>query len=621
MMKNQSLMKIGSVAAAALLVGAASAATPQSELHDTDHPVYRAQAERARRNTTVNRGRVGDALKAAGLAKGPLTWYAVPAMSDVRRLPDAYPEDGRVQGELAVVAAKGEFEPASFLIYAEGAQKGVELGVSDLKSEAGAVLPAAAVDLKVVKVWFQNGNAWISYFDDVGLALVPELLLHDEKLVKVDHGKVANYARLKDAKGERFVWISAPKELETAAFDPMNEPFADAPTLQPVDLDAGAFKQFFATVHVPAGQPEGVYRGTISVRRGGQALAAIPLVVRVLPFELPLARPYFDLDRDFIVSFMGGTSLSGLERTLGGDKKLAREMYRAYLVNQRDHGIVHPCVDQDAENFALLKELGLPTKPVMMGKNFMPWYALNYGGRMRFDQMMSAKKGAEQCADFYTNLVGHTDVLTSYGDEQGTAFVAAHRNAFAYFLDYGIKMGCAGHDALLYKGGYVYGVHPMGGEPDAQERIRPWNEIGDKYVGFYASQHTGSENPQFIRRQHGLLGYFNNLSMVFNYEFALGSWNDRANVLYKPMVVAYMNRGGLVDTLQWEGFREGIDDMRYATQLKLLARDAIASGNTRRLIAGKKALQYLALLKPDTMDLDGVRAEMTEHILNLLKTK
>ena len=44
-------------------------------------------------------------------------------------------------------------------------------------------------------------------------------------------------------------------------------------------------------------------------------------------------------------------------------------------------------------------------------------------------------------------------------------------------------------------------------------------------------------------------------------------------------------------------------------------------GNTRRLIAGKKALQYLALLKPDTMDLDGVRAEMTEHILNLLKTK
>ena len=208
-MKNLSL-----VAATALMVSAASDATAQPPLHDTDHPVYRSQAERAKRNAPVNRQRVGADLKAAGLAKGPLTWYAVPAMSDIRRLPDAYPEDGRVQGALRVVAAKGEFEPASFLLYAEGAQKGVELGVSDLRSDAGTVLPGAQIDLKVVQIWFQNGNAWASYFDDVGLALVPELLLHDENLVKVDLKAVANYARLKDAKGERFVWISAPKELE-----------------------------------------------------------------------------------------------------------------------------------------------------------------------------------------------------------------------------------------------------------------------------------------------------------------------------------------------------------------------------------------------------------------------
>ncbi len=611
-------MKTRYLTIAFVLLAGADDAPARPARYDVEHPVYQAQAERARRDTPINRRRVETDLQAAGIAQADLTWYAVPAMSDIRRLPDTYPDDGRVQGELRVVTAKDAFEPASFLVYSTLARRNVVLQASDLQSEGGAILPASRVDLKVVKVWFQNGNAWTSYFDDVGLALVPELLLYDENLIKVDLRNVANYARLKDATGERFVWISAPKDLETGAFDPMREPFADATELQPVELDAGAFKQFFATVHVPEDQPEGVYRGSISVSLGDRVLADIPLVVRVLPFVLPRARPSFDLDRDFIVSFMGGTTLSRLARTLGGDLALARELYRAYLVNQRDHGIIHPCVDQNAENLALLRELGLPTKPVMMGEHFLPWFLLNFGGRMTFDNMMTAKRAARQCAEFYSQLVGHTDVLISYGDEQNAAFVAAHRNFFSYFHDYGIKMGCAGHEALLYKGGYTYAIHPMGGEPDAHERIRPWNAIGDKYVGFYAVQHTGSENPQFIRRQHGLLGYFSNLSMVFNYAFALGPWNDRANTLYKPMVVAYMNRGGLVDTLQWEGFREGIDDMRYATQLKLLAREAIASGNTRRMLEAKKALQYLALLKPDTMDLEVVRAEMINHILNLL---
>jgi hypothetical protein len=585
------------------------------------NPVYRGQVERAKTNLAKNQARVAEALKVAGQPGAQAAYVVVPAMSDVMRLADVYPEDGRFQGELRIVAARDEFEPASFQLYSFTDRKDVSLAVSELKGPGGAVLPAAELDLKVVKVWFQNGNAWISYFSDVGLKLVPELLLHDENMVKVDTREVANYARLKDAAGERFVWISAPRQLDPGTFNPTMENFEDAPAMLPVALKAGEFKQFFLTAHVPTNQPDGVYKGTVKVTDGGKVLADIPVTLRVLPFALPLPRPYFDLKRDLIVSVMGGTTLSGMEKLFGGDEKLALEKFRQYLVNQRNHGIFHPCVDQDAENFALLKELGFPTKPVMMGKNFMPWPGLNFGGRLTFDNLMAFKEGARQCAELYTKLVGHTDVLTSYGDEQGTAFVATHRNGFKYYHDYGIKIGCAGHAALMNKGGYTFDIHPMGGEPDARERIRPWNEIGDKYVGFYASQHTGSENPQFVRRQHGMLGYLNNLSMVFNYEFALGPWNDLAYDLYKPMVLAYLNRGGLVDTLQWEGFREGIDDMRYATKLKLLVQEAVDSGNTERMLEGRKALQYLALLDGAEMDLDGVRAEMTQYILKLISLR
>lgn len=581
------------------------------------NPAYEGQAERAKRLMPENKAKVAAAMKAANLPAGQLAYFTVPAMSEVMRLPDTYPSDGKLNGDLRIVAAQDEFEPASFQLYSFTDRKDVTLTVSDLKSSAGATVPAKELDLKVVKVWFQNGNAWISYFSDVGLKLVPELLLHDENMVKVDTKEVANYARLKDKNGERFVWISAPRNLETQSFKPTIEPFEDSTKLLPVTLNAGEFKQFFLTVHVPKSQPEGIYKGTVTVSESGKKLADIPVSLRVLPFELPAPKPYFDLKHEFIASIMGGTSLSDMKSMFNGDEKLAKQKYREYLINQKNHGIFYPCVDQDEENFALLKELGFPLKPVMMGKNFLPWYGRNFGGRLHYDEIMTAKKAAAECAEFYKKNFGHTDVLTSYGDEQGTAFVTAHRPAFKFFQDYNIKIGCAGHAALMNKGGYMYDIHPMGGEPDAIERIRPWNEIGDKYVGFYASQHTGSENPQFVRRQHGMLGYLSNLSMVFNYEFALGPWNDLAHDLYKPMVVAYYNRGGIVDTLQWEGFREGIDDIRYATKLKMLAEEAIASGNTDRKLQAKKALQYLALLKGDEMDLNTVRAEMINYIMKL----
>ena len=583
------------------------------------NPVLDAQLARAKKAFPENRARVQLERKNASLPDSQVTWFAVPAMSDRMRLADTFPVDGRLEGGLRVVLAQDEFEPASFQLFSLKDLADVRLSVSPLKSKSGATILPENVDLRVVKLWLQNGNAWLSYFADVGLKLVPELMLHDENMIKVDLEQQANYARLKDAKGERFVWISSPHALENTKFNPVLEPFADAKSMQPVQLDKDSFKQFMLTVHAPKGQAPGVYTGAISVAAHGKELAKIPVNVRVLPFVLPAPRPYDNLDGDFIVSFMGGTTLSGLEKTFGGDHVKAKAMYRDYLASMRDHGVYYPCVDQDKENFDLLRELGLPTKPVMMGKSFLYWFGLNFGGRMSFEQMMVAKAGARKAEKFYDDLVGHHKVLISHGDEQGAAFVTAHRKFFEYYIDKGMYIGCAGHAPLMNKGGYAYGIHPMGGSPDSLERIRPWKEIGDKYVGFYASQHNASENPQFVRMQHGLLGYFSGLNMVFNYEFALGPWNDLDSELYRPMVVTYLNAGGLAETLAYSGFREGIDDIRYATYLKQLVRETEASKDIEAKMLGRKALQYLALLPRQQMDLNFVRAEMIEHILKLRK--
>jgi hypothetical protein len=46
-------------------------------------------------------------------------------------------------------------------------------------------------------------------------------------------------------------------------------------------------------------------------------------------------------------------------------------------------------------------------------------------------------------------------------------------------------------------------------------------------------------------------------------------WNDFDNPEYRDLVFAYPATSGVIDTIQWEGFREGVDDSRYiATAIK-----------------------------------------------------
>ena len=586
-------------ALAAVVLGAASAMA-----QSWPNTIYHEQKARAEKARPANRARLSAELKAAGMAQGPLAWFAVPAMSDVMRLDDTWPEDGVLGGELRAVLAQGELEPLSFELFAFGDMKDVTLSVSDLAGPGGAKIDQKGLDLRVVKIWFQNGNAWVSYFDDPGLKLVPELLLHDENLIKVDLQKEANYARVRDEKGkESWVWISSPKDFGSNGFNPKREKgFRDADTLQPVALGRDAFKQFILTVRAAKGQKPGTYRGKVSVKQGGRALAEIPVAVRVLPFELPFPRTFFDLDKPMLIRMMGANA--------GDDPKKLQDFF--------DHGMYHVGFKHNKETIDLMRKIGYPLDWVGDGPQ-ISWFALNFGGRMSFDNAMEARHGADRLAKKWDALLGHHNVLTSYGDEQGAAFVAAHRELLEEYFRHGLKMGCAGHDALFFKGGYVYENMPLGTTPDDTKRTERWNLVGDKFVSFYALQHTGSENPQFVRYQHGLLSYFSNMSMIENYEFATDPMNDRANVVYRPMVITYENADGLMETIQWSGFREGVDDMRYLTCLMLLAREANEKGDADARLTAKKALQFIALIPREAPDINAIRMETIEYIMKIRK--
>ncbi|MBR1999171.1 MAG: hypothetical protein IJ992_01515, partial [Lentisphaeria bacterium] len=246
--------------------------------------------------------------KALGGFDGKVVHYAVPAMSEVQRLADEYPIDGKIFGTVRIIMAQDEYEPGSFVVYPLADEGKVEFKLTPFKTADGKVFPADKLDLKVIKVWYQNGNGWYSYFGDTGLKLTPELLLNDEDLFKVDTEKVQNYARVLDEKGNvSWLWVTPPLEIDKRYFFPsyrsaspfqyMRKGFEDAGTLQPVTLNGGKFKQFFLTVHAVKDQAPGLYKGAVEMVKNGQKLGAVPVTVKVLPFALPKPCSYADTDK------------------------------------------------------------------------------------------------------------------------------------------------------------------------------------------------------------------------------------------------------------------------------------------------------------------------------------
>jgi hypothetical protein len=166
--------------------------------------------------------------------------------------------------------------------------------------------------------------------------------------------------------------------------------------------------------------------------------------------------------------------------------------------------------------------------------------------------------------------------------------------------------------------GYSEDFCNLGGAPK-REHAAQWHAVGGRITS-YASPHTGPESPDLARRNHGMLLYkawYDGSGNYIYYEAAGPDiWNDFGDH-FRNFNMVYPTRGGVIDTIAWEGFREGIDDVRYATHLKMLAAQAIDGNNVDAVYAGKKALMWLELLDEKSVDLNTMRGEMINYILKL----
>jgi len=143
-----------------------------------------------------------------------------------------------------IQAARGEYEPVTFTVYALRDLDGLSVRPEPFAGPAGAELPAEAFDCRYVRYKFDR----VGFAGQYGVR--PTLLARAEG----------------------------------------------------VEARAGTSRRFWVTVRVPSEQPAGTYRGGLMLTGRGLPPTRIPVTIRVLPFALPEA------DMGLGMFQMGGTA-------------------------------------------------------------------------------------------------------------------------------------------------------------------------------------------------------------------------------------------------------------------------------------------------------------------------
>lgn len=535
--------------------------------------------------------------------------YPTKAISDTRILPKTFPVPGSPGRELAVTACRGQYEPATFVIHALNPIKDLQATPTDLKSSR-AVIPADAVDIRVVKCWFQAGEGILECNKRI---LKPELLLKNDKLVLVDLQGQRNYLLTPDASGkENYVDISSPDSSHLKDIRPQ-----DAKTLQPVSIEVGSVKQFWIAVHVPQDAVPGDYVGKIQLTATNAPPSTITLRLRVLSFvlEKPAIRYsiyYRGQLTNYALDVRAKLTKDGRE-TISAEWKSPEE-YAAEMANLKSHGIDYPTIYQPNPQL-LRQELEIREKAGLPKGTLYSLTLPNTGNPTAPEQLEALKKKVRTLMDL-VKPYGYDDVYVYGIDEATKERLISQRPAWTAVHEAGGK---------IFNGNYKGAVDVMGdlldlgiiGGPLYPQEAQKYHKLGHQIFS-RSWPVVGEEKPETHRRFYGLQTWQAAYDGVMNYAYQDGYgniWNDFDHFnprCCRDIVAAYPTVDGVIDTLQWEGLRAGIDDVRYLTTLLKAIRNASPD---KRQVAGE-AQAWVNGIDPKG-DLDMIRAKMIEWIMRL----
>ena len=544
-------------------------------------------------------------IASSALANESFELRVVPAVTDRYILPTDQPMPGIGDGELKLTATPGEYEPASFVIYAQDAINDVTVAVSKLRNSSGDILNADSIDVRIVKRWVQA--AFGSNADKELRQLRPELLVYDDSLVKVENG--LNHVRLEN--GEYKLTDSVASIPGRSVLHPAEWPIRDASVLQPFALDQGTNRQMWVTLHVPDNAASGIYEGLVTVATRDSGSVELPLVIEVLPFALAESM------LEYSIYYRGYLDPKWPDGSISSEVK-SNGQYLADLRNMKAHGIVSPTIYQKYRTglfdqvMRLRAEAGIfPERLYYLGLNIVS----NDAGKVprslgRIVDETNAKAAA----------AGIGQVYYYARDEARDEALTRQLPFWEEVWRHGGKIMAAGWQTDATRLG---NFDVTGGKEDLfvclgslrESESTRWHS-NDRLIYSYQNPTGGYEIPETYRLNYGLLlwqfGYDG--AMPYAYQDAGGSvWNDFDSDRNRDFNFSYPALDRPIDTIQWEGFREGIDDIRYLSTLVGM----LDSADEEKAAHVRRWLNQLREAPLGKLDLDEVRKALIAHVLYL----
>ena len=582
-------------------------------LADTPYPIDKAKAK-------ANRAAVMAFADKAAWKGAPVAVAAVDPMGGWRYLPDEMPNGGDFTGPMRLMAARGEYENGSVVLFAFKDLADVSIVPTDLAGP-GAKIAAAEVDVKVVKTWYQQGTAWYGGFqsDVTRRILTPELMLHDENLVHVDYVRKENYLRCDYGGETAYRWISTtgPDVDHNGCAEPKLSWIRDAEKPVPFALQADCFKQVMFTFHVPAEAKPGLYRADFPILAKGARIASVPVVVRVLAFELPKPMTFRDTNRRFLPSgyvhglnlvdmpkFAKNLAAHGLDATPGAGQiqtpTRARQAKKAMDENGLDAGVLS----------CALPGCGVATDYPVKESN------------KSYRQHLDVKNGVQASMAAIREVFGPDVKAYSYGwDEASPDIVRAERATWQEIHRAGghTIVSTPYHPYLLFN--LDWSNIPRQPRLDSRINAEALHAADPDFVAaWYGDPHSGPENPDYCRRIYGWLTWRNNYDSFCQYILFRDDWTEFfvwKESFLRGLMIAYPAADDVLETLAWEAVREAVDDIRYGTLLKQLAEKARKSADVETVYAGRAASSWIAQVDFERSSLESLRLEMVAKIDDL----
>jgi hypothetical protein len=506
-------------------------------------------------------------------------------------LPDMFPIPALPGNTLELTACPDEYEPASFIIRAKEDLSNITITNTDLLSEGGNIIPSSALDIKIVKAWYQANIDSIQQSKPKKKYLVPELLLNDDTLIKVDEQSQTNFVRIELNNETSYINISEP------GFEmPANAVIKDALSLKPFDVKSETNKQIWLTLKVPENATPGLYKGKLQIKAVDADVLEMEIVANVLDFTLPTPA------LEYSIYYAGQLTLPPQESppfTYGGKTSA---QYRIEFDNMKKHGLSSATIYQKPHHKNLKKALQIRAETGMNGDNLYVVGTQTGNPTEEADLKIledEVSKWMEVAKEY-----NYKNVFIFGIDEGNLDIIRSQKQAWEMVHKAGAGIIAACPPSSVDVANSLLNIGNLSKTTDSAV-AKKWHASGAK-VFSYGNPQVGVENPYIYRKNYGIDLWLAGYDGTMNYAYQRGMghiWNDFDHDRYRDHVFAYPVTDGVIDTIQWEGFREAIDDVRYIT--KLLSTDFMDETSLKK---------WLTQMQKDNYSLRQIRQKVIEEI-------